>query len=118
MKRKLIIILSILVALAVLFFGYFAVFYHATDDAMSALSGNASVSVVKIDGGYYFDGPGEESSSLWPKYSQEYIIAGGNHAQFGDYGDQKGDGIASITAAEQIDETVRIVNMWWQDGNI
>jgi pimeloyl-ACP methyl ester carboxylesterase len=30
------------------------------------------------------------------------IIPGGNHAQFGDYGVQKGDGVASIDAATQI----------------
>ena len=33
---------------------------------------------------------------------EEVLITGGNHAYFGMYGEQKGDGIASITPAEQI----------------
>ena len=36
----------------------------------------------------------------------EYILEGGNHAQFGSYGAQHGDGTATITAEEQIRETV------------
>ncbi len=32
----------------------------------------------------------------------EYVIPGGNHALFGDYGAQRGDGTAAITAQEQI----------------
>lgn len=31
----------------------------------------------------------------------EYVIEGGNHAQFASFGNQKGDGIASISAEEQ-----------------
>ena len=37
----------------------------------------------------------------------EYVINGGNHAQFGSYGAQAGDGKAEITAEEQWDLTVR-----------
>ena len=36
----------------------------------------------------------------------EYVIDGGNHAQFGDYGRQSRDGTALITAQEQQTETV------------
>ena len=36
-----------------------------------------------------------------PKNAQYIEIAGGNHAYFGTYGDQKGDGTANITAEEQ-----------------
>lgn len=36
----------------------------------------------------------------------EYVIQGGNHAQFGSYGKQKGDGTASILPEEQWHETV------------
>ncbi|MCR8659772.1 alpha/beta hydrolase [Paenibacillus endoradicis] len=31
----------------------------------------------------------------------QYVIPGGNHAYFGNYGEQKGDGIATITREEQ-----------------
>jgi len=30
-----------------------------------------------------------------------YQISGGNHAQFGDYGAQEGDGVATISVEEQ-----------------
>ena len=41
-----------------------------------------------------------------PKDYLEYVIEGGNHAQFGSYGPQKGDGEARISAEEQIQLTV------------
>ena len=37
------------------------------------------------------------------------MIEGGNHAQFGNYGAQKGDGEAVISAQEQQEETIRFV---------
>ncbi len=37
----------------------------------------------------------------------EYIIEGGNHAQFGSYGAQDGDGEVMITAEEQLAATVK-----------
>lgn len=40
-----------------------------------------------------------------PPNARELEIDGGNHAQFGDYGAQDGDGVASIAPAEQIAET-------------
>lgn len=43
-------------------------------------------------------------------------IEGGNHAQFGSYGPQKGDGTASITEEEQQARTVRAMLDWM--GNL
>lgn len=37
----------------------------------------------------------------------EIVIKGGNHAQFGNYGDQSGDGEAQISKEDQWDETAR-----------
>lgn len=37
------------------------------------------------------------------------ILEGGNHAQFGNYGEQKGDGIASISADEQQKQCVNAI---------
>lgn len=45
----------------------------------------------------------EESRKYLPEDVVEYEILGGNHAQFGWYGLQKGDGVASITTKEQQD---------------
>ena len=38
----------------------------------------------------------------YPDNFKEMVIDGGNHAYFGDYGEQKGDGKAAITREEQI----------------
>lgn len=44
------------------------------------------------------------------KYNENiFVIPGGNHAQFGNYGYQKGDGKAAITADEQQEKTVDII---------
>lgn len=43
----------------------------------------------------------------WPADFREVVIPGGNHAQFGDYGHQKGDGEALISAQEQQEAAVR-----------
>ena len=44
--------------------------------------------------------------------TEEVIIRGGNHAGFGDYGEQSGDKAAVITAAEQQQATVDAVLAW------
>lgn len=38
-----------------------------------------------------------------------YVIEGGNHAQFGNYGENEGDGVASISAEEQQNEAVSLI---------
>ena len=43
----------------------------------------------------------ESSKQKWPKATNVNVIEGGNHAQFGSYGAQKGDGTATIAASEQ-----------------
>lgn len=40
---------------------------------------------------------------------KELIITGGNHANFGYYGNQKGDGVSSIDRNKQISETVNFI---------
>ena len=42
-----------------------------------------------------------------PENTVEVVIPGGNHCQFGDYGHQKGDGTATVSAQEQIALTVQ-----------
>ena len=44
-----------------------------------------------------------------PEGAVELIIPGGNHAQFGDYGVQKGDGWATITPEEQLAQTLQAI---------
>jgi hypothetical protein len=52
------------------------------------------------------------SRSRWPQDSQELVIPGGNHAQFGDYGPQWGDGAADISAEEQREAAVSAILRW------
>ena len=54
----------------------------------------------------------EKSRENHPADTQEIVIEGGNHAGFGDYGPQKGDGTALITPEEQWDETADAVMNW------
>jgi len=42
-----------------------------------------------------------EGEQYLPQTHESYEIEGGNHAQFGDYGAQRGDGEAAISAEEQ-----------------
>ncbi len=51
----------------------------------------------------------EKNRAYLPDNAVEYIVRGGNHAQFGSYGKQKGDGEASIPPEKQIEETVSVI---------
>jgi len=46
-----------------------------------------------------------ERETASPRFT-EHIIQGGNHAQFGCYGEQRGDGAAAVTAKAQQRETI------------
>jgi hypothetical protein len=47
----------------------------------------------------------EKNRSNLPDDMREVVIEGGNHAYFGMYGEQKGDGRASISRERQIEIT-------------
>ena len=51
----------------------------------------------------------EESNKYLPGNAVTYVIEGGNHAQFGNYGEQSGDKEASISAEEQQRQTVALI---------
>ncbi|MDO5133036.1 MAG: alpha/beta hydrolase [Eubacteriales bacterium] len=51
----------------------------------------------------------EESRQYAPARYTEHVIEGGNHAQFGSYGVQKGDGTAAIPADLQVEESVQTI---------
>lgn len=46
-----------------------------------------------------------------PENTAETVISGGNHAQFGSYGPQNGDGEAAVSAEEQLKMTVQEI-LW------
>lgn len=51
----------------------------------------------------------EEGLQYMPEAYTEICIQGGNHAQFGNYGMQEGDGTASISVQEQQTDTVEAI---------
>lgn len=51
----------------------------------------------------------EAAKALMPASFSDIIIAGGNHGQFGDYGHQAGDGTATISAQQQLDQTTEAI---------
>lgn len=51
-------------------------------------------------------------STNLPSNTVTFIIDGGNHAQFGSYGKQNGDGFASITPEKQVELAVKAISDW------
>lgn len=51
----------------------------------------------------------EKSMQYAPKNTSVHVIEGGNHAQFGNYGSQYGDGESLISAEEQQAQTVDLI---------
>lgn len=51
----------------------------------------------------------ESGRELMPKDYKELCIEGGNHAWFGNYGEQKGDGTAAVSHEEQQRQTVEAI---------
>ncbi len=51
----------------------------------------------------------QQNKSNLPENFEEIVLSGGNHAGFGCYGEQRGDGIADITSTQQQTDTARAV---------
>lgn len=49
------------------------------------------------------------SEGRWPDDFTEIVLAGGNHAQFGSYGQQEGDGTAAISKEQQTEQTAAAI---------
>ena len=54
----------------------------------------------------------KEKESLLSSQSVIHVIEGGNHANYGMYGEQKGDNPGSLTSKQQINETVQTITNW------
>ena len=57
----------------------------------------------------------EEGRQYLPGKAKEQVIAGGNHAGFGNYGPQKGDGLPKVDAAVQQKQTAEAILSWLQE---
>jgi dienelactone hydrolase len=53
-----------------------------------------------------------DAQSKFSPYSEFYVIQGGNHSQFGSYGFQKDDGMATVTKENQIKMVVEFLVLW------
>lgn len=58
----------------------------------------------------------ESNKKNLPANYLEFVIEGGCHAYFGDYGEQRGDGTPTIRRDEQIEETVDAILMLLQEN--
>ncbi|MBP5254439.1 MAG: alpha/beta hydrolase [Lachnospiraceae bacterium] len=58
----------------------------------------------------------EKGRAYTPERSFEYVIEGGNHAWFGNYGEQDGDGEASVSHEEQQRKTAAFILEHIRDG--
>ena len=58
-----------------------------------------------------------EEQGYMPGDFSEHVIPGGNHAGFGSYGEQKGDGSAAITPQEQQRRAAELITDWIADHN-
>jgi len=54
----------------------------------------------------------EECKAHYPEAFEEFVIEGGCHAYFGDYGGQKGDGKPTISREMQMGVTASAVSAW------
>jgi nitrous oxide reductase accessory protein NosL len=53
-----------------------------------------------------------DAQSKFSPYTEFYVIQGGNHSQFGSYGFQKDDGMATVTKKDQIETVVDFLVLW------
>ena len=58
----------------------------------------------------------EESFPLLPLDTEKVLIEGGNHAQFGQYGTQNGDGIATIGQEKQQKIVIEVILQTLRSG--
>lgn len=75
-------------------------------------SGLKVLSIYGSDDGVLNRDAYNKNRSNLPENTAEIVIPHGNHASFGDYGPQKGDGACSLGIGEQIESTADIISGW------
>jgi dienelactone hydrolase len=79
--------------------------YPSTGDDLSAWEGQVT-SVSATEDGLATPDDIVRTTPLLPAGTEFVIVDGGNHAQFGWYGEQRGDGVATISREDQQSQTV------------
>ena len=75
-------------------------------------SGLKVLSIYGSDDGVLNRDAYNKNRSNLPENTAEIVIPHGNHASFGDYGPQKGDGASVLGIGEQIESTADIISGW------
>ncbi|MBR0461262.1 MAG: alpha/beta hydrolase [Erysipelotrichaceae bacterium] len=78
-------------------------------------SGLKALSITATNDGILNREKYDENKANLPEGYKEYIIEGGNHCQFADYGFQKGDNEASISSERQLQETAAAITAFIKD---
>jgi hypothetical protein len=79
--------------------------YPSSGDDLSAWEGRV-MSVSATEDGLTTTDDIVRTTPLLPAGAEFVIVAGGNHAQFGWYGEQRGDGVATISREDQQSQSV------------
>lgn len=88
------------------------VIYLASYPSAGPFQGIKMLSIYGTEDGCLNREEYKNSRPYWPDDAEECVIEGGNHAQFGNYGEQKGDGTAKISAEEQQKQTAEAIKKW------
>ena len=75
-------------------------------------SGLRLLSIIGSNDGVIKKDGYEEGKANWPEDATEYVIQGGIHSYFGNYGIQEGDGEPEITVDKQLDQTADVIDKW------
>lgn len=85
--------------------------YSTADLSETALS---ALSIYGSEDGVMNREKYAENLPHMPTKFKEHVLEGGNHAGFGMYGAQEGDGTATVTATEQINLAADLIADFWE----
>lgn len=88
------------------------IFLASYPDEKGKLKNTAALSITAENDQVLDQKSYQKNKKYLPKNTTFENIAGGNHAGFGSYGDQKGDGNASISNTVQQKEVARMIIQW------
>ena len=95
--------------------GLFLLASYTTADADFSSSNLPVISIVGSEDLVLNDSTYRANQQYLPTNQKEVRIEGGNHSQFADYGQQRGDGIAAIEGIQQETIVVHALNDWFDE---
>jgi hypothetical protein len=95
--------------------GLFLLASYTTPEADFSYSNLPVISIVGSEDLVLNDSTYVTNQRYLPTNHEEVRIEGGNHSQFADYGQQRGDGVATIEGLQQETIVVHALNDWFAD---